>query len=182
MSRKMKVLVAMLAAILVLTIGGTAMVVAQEEEPPPEQEAEANGLLARVAEILGISQGDLSNAFEQAKQDIKQEAFIRFLNRAVEEGRISQEEADEILQWWEQRPEVVERLLLRALGFPPSGGRQMRPESPPWAGGSQRGGQRGRHQFSPPGQTQQGPPPWAGGLERGGQRGWNPMGPPWPAE
>lgn len=180
MSKRMKALIAVMVAVLVLTVGGTAMVMAQEEEPPTTPEA--NGILARVAEILGISQEDLSNAFEQAKQDIKQEAFVRFLNKAVEEGRISQEEADEILQWWEQRPEVVERLLLRALGFPSSGGRQMHPESLPWTGSSLRGGQRGQRQFSLPSQAQPGLPPWAGSSQRGGQRGWNPMEPPWLSE
>ena len=61
MSKRMKALIAVLAAILVLTVGGTAMVMAQEEEPPPTPETEANGLLARVAEILGISQEELTS-------------------------------------------------------------------------------------------------------------------------
>ncbi len=181
MSKRMKALIAVMVAVLVLTVGGTAMVMAQEDEPPTTPEA--NGILSRVAEILGIPQEDLSNAFKQAKQDIKQEAFVRFLNKAVEEGRISQEEADEILQWWEERPEVVERLLLRALGFPSSGGRQMLQQGiMSMRGGPMGKGQRGQRQFSLPGQAQPGLPPWAGSSQRSGQRGWNPMEPPWLSE
>jgi len=108
MSKKMKVLISVLAAILLLAIGGTAMVMAQEEpeeeSTPPALEAEASGLLARVAGILEIDEEDLVNAFEQARQEIQEEAFINRLNQAVEEGRITQQEADEIGEWWEQRP------------------------------------------------------------------------------
>jgi len=108
MSKKMKVLISVLAAILLLAIGGTAMVMAQEEpeeeSTPLALEAEASGLLARVAGILEIDEEDLVNAFEQARQEIQEEAFINRLNQAVEEGRITQQEADEIGEWWEQRP------------------------------------------------------------------------------
>jgi len=53
MSKKMKVLVSTLVAVLLLTVGGTAIAMAQEEEEPAPQ-VEANGLLTRVAEILDI--------------------------------------------------------------------------------------------------------------------------------
>jgi len=108
MSKKMKVLISVLAAILLLAIGGTAMVMAQEEpeeeSTPLALEAETNGLLARVADILDIDEEDLINAFEQARQEMREEVFIKALDRAVEEGRITQEQANEIKEWWEQRP------------------------------------------------------------------------------
>lgn len=140
MSKKMKVLVAMLAAILVLGVAGTAVVMAQE--PPPQPETKAAGLLPRVAEILGIPQEDLVNAFRQAQQERRQEALHRFLERAVEEGRITQEEADEFLEWWEQRPDIANRLMLRARIFNAIREKQMQhqgilpgqggPATPPW--------------------------------------------------
>jgi len=68
MSRRIKVLVAVLAAALLLTVSGTAAVMAQEElEPTPQ----ANGFLARVAEILDIPQESLAEAFQQARQEMK---------------------------------------------------------------------------------------------------------------
>ena len=54
-----------------------------------------------------------------------EEALIRVLDRAVGKGYIGEEEAEEIKQWWEQRPEVMERLLLRASSFMPLGGEQV---------------------------------------------------------
>ena len=133
MSKRMKVLIAVVVAILVLAVGSTAMVMAQDE-PTPTPETEANGLLARVAEILDIPQEDLTSAFKQAQQEIRQEAFLKFLDKAVEEERITQEEADEYLEWREQMPEACERLMPRARIFNAIRGRHMLggPAGPPW--------------------------------------------------
>jgi len=70
MSKKIKVLISVVAAVLLLTIGTTAVVMAQEEPAP---EPRANGLLSRVADDLGISQGELTDAFQQARQEMRQE-------------------------------------------------------------------------------------------------------------
>jgi len=108
MSKRIKVLVSMLMVVVLLAVGGTAMVMA-EEEPTPPPEVGAKGLLARVAEILEIPEEDLVNAFKQARQEMRQEAFVRALDRAVEQGRITREEANEIREWCEQKPEVLDR-------------------------------------------------------------------------
>jgi len=122
MSKRVKVLISVLVAVVLLTVGGTATVMAQEPTPPPE--AGTNGLLARVAEILGVSLDDITNAFRQAWQEMgedtpgkfrrafrfrrvlgmSEEELIKALGRAVEEGRIKQEQAGKIQQWWQQRP------------------------------------------------------------------------------
>lgn len=106
MSKKVKVLISAVALALLLTVGVTATVMAEEEEettPPPEENAQ--GLLERVADILEIDEDDLIAAFKQAQQEMKEEVFINRLNQAVEEGRITQEQADEIREWWELRPD-----------------------------------------------------------------------------
>ena len=136
MSKKMKVLIAVLVAILTLTVSGTVAVLAQENEESEPEEAlvgeleeliprvrlfmstmEPGELLSRVADKLGISEEELSNAFAQAKEDIMAErgeqAFDELLDRAVEEGLITEEEAAEIADWWEQKPEAFNRAMLR---------------------------------------------------------------------
>ena len=151
MSKRMKVLVSVLVATLLLTIGATASVMAQgEPTPTPEVSTKGRlatgvepqielskfsgyvgdnmtaGLLAKVAEKLGVTEEELANAFKQAQQEIRQEAFIRSLDNAVAKGRITQQEADEIKEWWEQKPEVVgSNLFLRPFGFPSLRGRHM---------------------------------------------------------
>jgi hypothetical protein len=131
MSKKVKVLISALVIAVLLTVGATATVMAEgEEETTPPPEAPAKGLLERVAGILEIDEEDLINAFEQAQQEMREEAFISRLNQAVEEGLITREQADEIIEWWElrpdnairewwgQKPEVIESgMIERALRF-----------------------------------------------------------------
>jgi len=134
MSRKMKVIVSVVVAVLLLTVSGTATVMAQDKPvPTPEPgtkifmvTANTTGLLARVAEILDIPEDDLVNAFNQARQEMREEAYFSFLDKAVAEGRLTQEEADEIEEWWQQKPESLERNQVRcAFGFGDTGARQM---------------------------------------------------------
>ena len=51
---------------------------------------------------------DEQGLIRRAQQGDK-EAFLRALERAVDEGRISPDEARLIEEWWEQRPEALER-------------------------------------------------------------------------
>ena len=140
MSKKVKVLISILIAALLLTMGGVTMVMAEgEEETTPPPEASKQGLLERVADILEIDQEALIDAFKQAQQEMKEEAFINRLNQAVAEGRITQEQADEIIgwwelrpddeirEWWELKPEVIKPgMVKRALRFRASPGFHMR--------------------------------------------------------
>jgi len=107
MSRKAKVLISLLAAVLLLTVSAAATVMAEgeEEETTPPAEAAEGSLMNRVADILGIEKEDLISAFEQAQQEIREEDFISRINEAVEEERITQEQADEIIEWWLEKPD-----------------------------------------------------------------------------
>ncbi len=145
MSKKMRVILSALAAVMVLTLGGAAAVLAQEgENTLPDEETtiegdgpsvdleellpliqqfmpntDNDGLLAKVAGILGIPEADLKDAFQQARQEMMQakweDAFQQALMRALEEGLITREEAEEIREWWTQKPEVLNAKLFRHL-------------------------------------------------------------------
>lgn len=119
MSKKMKVLVSVLVAVLLLGVVGTATVLAQDDED--EAVPQADTLLARVAEILGISEEDLTAAFRQARQEMVEEkwneALDRWLEKALAEGLITEDEAEEIREWWADKPEALDLgLLRRAFG------------------------------------------------------------------
>jgi len=106
MSKKVKVLISALVVAVLLTMGGITMVMAEgEAETTPPPEATAKGLLQRVADILEIDTEDLISAFKQAQQEMGDEALINRLNQAVADGRITREQAGEIIKWWEQRPD-----------------------------------------------------------------------------
>jgi len=119
-SKKVKILISLVVAILLLAMGGTATVMAQEEESIPPPRTGGEGVLARVADIVNISQEELASAFNQARQEMRQETFHRFLNKAVGQGRLTQDEADPIIDWWQQKPEAVDRIWLpRFFNSPP---------------------------------------------------------------
>ena len=97
MSKKKKVLGAMLVAIVLVVALPTAVVLAQDE-PEPEAVPEfwmgglgAEGLLARMAEILDIPQETLAAAFEQAWQEVREER----INQATEDNECICEECGE---------------------------------------------------------------------------------------
>jgi len=132
MSKKVKVLVSVLVAVVLLTVGGTATVLAQENDEEviaTANETGTNGLLARVAGILGIPQEELVNAFRQAQQEMREEAFIGYLDKAVEKELITQEEADEIKEWWSERPEVLDPGLFQRVFAFKQAQREMRGEA-----------------------------------------------------
>jgi hypothetical protein len=122
-SRKMKVLISLLVAVLVFTIGGTAMALAQEdEEEEMVTEVASNNLLSRVADILNVPEEDLVNAFAQAQKELREEkfneTFYQLIDKAEEEELITPEEAEAIREWWEQKPEALDPALLgRAFSF-----------------------------------------------------------------
>ena len=65
-------------------------------------------ILERVAEILGIDQQQLEDAFAQARTEMQDSALRDYLDKLVAEDRITQEEADEYYTWWNSRPDLTQ--------------------------------------------------------------------------
>lgn len=121
MSGKMKILGATLALALAVAVGAVVMgaTVFAEEPTPTTQEAVEQAqqkLLARVAEILGIEEQKVTDAFDQATSELRTEALQDHLQQLVDEGKITQDEADQYLDWWSQRPDVLDKGLLPGFG------------------------------------------------------------------
>jgi len=120
MSNKIKVLISVLAAVVLLAVSSTAIVMAQEEpiqeEPVQEESATQTrkaGILARVAEILDIPEEDLVSAFKQAQQEMRDEACINALDKAVGKKLLTEEKATALKEWQAQKPEVGKQSQLR---------------------------------------------------------------------
>jgi transcriptional regulator with XRE-family HTH domain len=82
-------------------------------------------VLSKVADILGITVEQLTDATEQAREELRAEAHERIrerneerLQNAVENGVITEDEANQIREWWQSRPAALDKL--RPLG-PPDG-------------------------------------------------------------
>jgi hypothetical protein len=105
-TRKFMVLSAVLVAVLV--VGATAGVALAQDEP----EGKRGALFSRVAEILGVEQQKVEDAFTQATKELRDEAQDEQLQSLVESGKITQQEADEYKAWLESRPDIP-RIPLR---------------------------------------------------------------------
>jgi len=135
MSKKFKVIVSVLIAVLLLTFGGTAVALAQDE-PEADQTQTENGLLARIAEILGVPTEKLVEAFQQARQEMREEGVATGNGTLRQERRQFRECWDEEWQgcygqgeqnqfknrWTERRQESTEKRLAAGNRFQGSNG------------------------------------------------------------
>ncbi len=109
---KKLILMAVLATVLLgAIVGGVAFAQAQngDESQPVDQRG---ALLDRVCQIyeqktgVAIDQHILKDSFVQAERELQAEALQNRLQKMVDDGRMTQEQADQYLQWWQSRPDV----------------------------------------------------------------------------
>jgi len=113
MSRRKKLIIAaVLVAVMVAGIvGGVTLSADNGNDSEPEAKYEA--LLNRVFEIyqentgVAIDQEALKDAFVQARSEMQAQALETRLQSLVDEGKITQAQADEYLDWWQARPDVL---------------------------------------------------------------------------
>ena len=123
MWRSKKFIIVVLLAV-VLLVGGTVGVVFAQTENENDTQPKTT-LLARVAEILGIEQQKLEDAFAQARSQMRDEALDSRLANLVAEGKITNEEADQYKAWLQARPDMEPfQQQLKEWG-------QARPDIPP---------------------------------------------------
>ena len=123
MWRKKKLIaIAVLAAVmLAATISG--VVLATDNSDDSEPEAKYETLLNRVCEIyqektgVAIDQVALKDAFTQTQSEMQTSALENYLQSLVEQDKITQEQPDDYLKWWQVRPDVPAR-----IGFGGRGG------------------------------------------------------------
>ena len=105
------IIVAVVAAVLLAgSIGGIAL--AQENGDGSQPGVHFEALWDSVAVIYEQNTGvtldteALKAAFAEARSEMQSEAMQNRLQNLVEQGQITQEQADEHLQWQESRPDV----------------------------------------------------------------------------
>ena len=99
--RKRFVIIGLLAAVvLVGSLAGLALAQTVDAGQPKT-------LLARVAAILGIDQQKVEDAFSQAQREMRDEALDSYLKNMVDQGKITQQQADQYKSWWQARPDTL---------------------------------------------------------------------------
>ena len=73
-------------------------------------------LASRVADILGLDEADVQGALEQARTEMRSDILQHRLDYQVEQGLITQEQADEYLEWYQARPEGLSPRHHRGFG------------------------------------------------------------------
>ena len=63
---------------------------------------------------MAMDSGQLKDALDQAQTELQDEALESQLQNLVDEGKITQEEVDQYLEWWQSRPDI--KLPLPGLG------------------------------------------------------------------
>ena len=108
--RKKFIIPLVVAGVLAGSLAGAAFAQEGDEVGPPP----GGTLIERLAEKLGIEQSELETAFAEIRSEMRDSR----LQELVEQGRLTQEEADRFREWWQARPEMELAGLCARLGGP----------------------------------------------------------------
>ena len=100
--RRRWIVVSFLAAVVALGIGGGS-VLAQSADP--DGSSPIRGLVSWVAEILGIEETKVQEAFDRAASEMKEEAVQAKLDAMEESAKITPEQREEWEEWMESMPD-----------------------------------------------------------------------------
>ena len=112
----------LIAVVVAVALAGSLVGVAFAQEGTGDT-GQPKTLLARVATILGIEQQTLEDAVAQAQKEMRDEQLDNYLDKLVENDKITQEQADQYKSWWQSRPDAPLKLEQPGFGrFPRMGG------------------------------------------------------------
>jgi len=116
------VIVVVLAVVVVAgSVAGVALAADNGDEGGSAPVGDG-ALLDRVCQIYEKNTGTtidpeaLQDAFAQAQSEMQDEAMQNRLQNLVEQGKITQAQADQYLEWWQARPDVAAGFGCRVHG------------------------------------------------------------------
>lgn len=116
MKKRLLVTALVLGVIVMGVFGG---VVAAQGKDQQRTEGKPHRLTVRMAEILGLEHGRVEQAFNQALGELRNERAGSYLSRLVEMGKITQEQAEEKLEWLKANPDVRTGFQKKGMHFSP---------------------------------------------------------------
>ncbi|MGA7676933.1 MAG: hypothetical protein WCA51_00960 [Dehalococcoidia bacterium] len=133
-SKKFIIIAVSAAVLLAGSISGVALAASNGDNTQPK--ALGTDLLAKVCTIyqqktgVAIDQQALTDAFTQARSELQKESEQANLQGLVTQGKITQDQADKYLNWWQSRPDMPSGFGFRGHGgFPGMGGQCAPPPS-----------------------------------------------------
>jgi hypothetical protein len=131
--RKWFILGVLLPILLIGGVAGGVVVAGSDSSSSTEDQSQIaaryQALLDRVCAIyeektgVAIDSEQLKDALDQAQSELQEEALENWLQDLVDNGKITQEEVDQYLEWWQSRPGI--ELPLPGLGGRGHGGGMM---------------------------------------------------------
>ena len=111
MKRYMKYGIIAIVAVVALSAGITAVVSAESSEGAAGSDIGPGQIFfSKVASILELDEEELADAFKQTRQEMCEERQEQRLQNAIDEGLITEGEAEQIRGWWDSRPEAMQQL------------------------------------------------------------------------
>ena len=112
MSKKLKIVLALAAGVVILSLGSGAIVMAASTTPGSTATTPAtqcngtfgNGLFTTAAAALGVTEQQLADAFQQATVQAQKQSISTALAQAVANGTITQAESTAIQAWLAEKP------------------------------------------------------------------------------
>jgi hypothetical protein len=110
LNKKSIIIAISVAVLLVGSIAG--MVLAQGNNENGQSQPQGEDLLAKVCTIyqqntgVAIDETALKTAFTQAQNELQLAHEKAQLQNMVEQGKITQDQADKYLNWWQSRPNM----------------------------------------------------------------------------
>ena len=90
--------------LLALAITGGAI---WAQEGDTQDDGAGKSKAARVAEILGLGEEEVQDAFKQAGKEMRDDRFQARMDRLVANGQMTEDEAAEAVEWFQSRPEGI---------------------------------------------------------------------------
>ena len=110
MKKRLSILLIGTAVSIVAVVGAFAGIAAAQTS---EDDGDSQTFVQRVAAILGIEPDDLDDAMQQVKDELHSERRDAKFAELVENGALTQEEADAIEEWQDSKPEIEFNLVDR---------------------------------------------------------------------
>jgi hypothetical protein len=132
-SKKFIIIAVSAAVLLAGSISGVALAADNGDNTQPK--TLGTDLLAKVCTIyqektgVAIDQQVLKDAFTEARSEMQKEWEQAHLQDLVRQGKITQDQADKYLNWWQSRPDVPIGPGLGGHGRFPGGGPCAPPSS-----------------------------------------------------
>jgi hypothetical protein len=107
--KKLIIISMILAVVAIGSISGVALAQGGEDNGPAPG---GNGLMERACAIyeantgVAIDQAAFMNAIAQAQSEMQAAAMEARLDKMVENGVLTEEQAQALLEWWQSRPDV----------------------------------------------------------------------------